>query len=38
LLIWRERFAELFWFADDLFLTDQIAQMGFLEMDGTVLR
>ena len=33
-LIWRERFAELFWFADDLFLTDQIAQMGFLKWTG----
>lgn len=34
LLIWRERFAELFWFADDLFLTDQITQMGFWRWTG----
>ncbi|HUJ42424.1 MAG TPA: hypothetical protein VLW52_02340 [Opitutaceae bacterium] len=34
LLIWRQRFAELFWFADDLFLTDQIAQMGFWKWTG----
>lgn len=29
LALWPDRFAELFWFADDLFLVDQIAQMGF---------
>jgi hypothetical protein len=33
-LIWRQQFAELFWFADDLFLTDQIAQMGFWKWTG----
>ncbi len=33
-LIWHRRFAELYWFADDLFLTDQIAQMGFWKWTG----
>ena len=29
LLIWRAEFAKLFWFADDLFLLDQIDRIGF---------
>ncbi len=27
--LWRTQFAKLFWFADDLFLLDQISRMGF---------
>jgi hypothetical protein len=27
-LVWQREFRELFWFADDLFLLDQISQMG----------
>jgi len=29
LIIWHAEFAKLFWFADDLFLVDQINRMGF---------
>ncbi|MES1168916.1 MAG: hypothetical protein ABUL61_07065, partial [Oleiharenicola lentus] len=30
-LLWHREFRELFWFADDLFLLDQLAQMGLRE-------
>ncbi len=36
LVIWRRQFAELFWFADDFFLVDQIAQMGLWRWTGEV--
>lgn len=35
-VIWRRQFAELFWFADDFFLVDQIAQMGLWRWTGEV--
>lgn len=35
-LIWHRQFRELFWFADDLFLLDQIARMGMREWCGQV--
>jgi len=28
-IIWHDQFGQLFWFGDDLFLLDQISQMGF---------
>ena len=35
-LIWRRQFGELFWFADDFFLVDQIAEMGLWHWIGVV--
>ena len=35
-LIWHRQFRELVWFADDLFLLDQIARMGMREWCGQV--
>lgn len=35
-LIWHRQFRELFWFGDDLFLLDQMAQMGLRQWVGVV--
>ena len=35
-LIWHRAFGELFWFADDIFLLDQLAQMGLGEWSSRV--
>jgi hypothetical protein len=36
LLIWYKEFRELFWFGDDFFLLDQLAQMGLLKWSTLV--
>lgn len=35
-LVWHGAFRQLFWFADDFFLVDQMAQMGFWPWTGRV--